>query len=116
MTSTAEEPDTKIVRRPASEIGFGIPITNWDDAFRLANAISKSAIVPKHFQGKPEDIVIAMQLGAEVGLSPMAALQSIAVINGRPGLWGDGQLAVVMASPFYVAHSDYFELESGERV
>jgi hypothetical protein len=36
--------------------------------------------------------------GLEVGLAPMAALQSIAVINGRPALWGDGALAVVRAS------------------
>ena len=29
----------------------------------------------------------------------MAALQSIAVINGRPSLWGDGALAIVRSSP-----------------
>jgi hypothetical protein len=34
-------------------------------------------------------------MGAEVGLPPMASLQNIAVINGRPSLWGDAQLAVV---------------------
>src|SRR5207245_2054255 len=36
--------------------------------------------------------------GMEVGFTPMAALQSIAVINGMPSIWGDGALALIQAS------------------
>ena len=38
-------------------------------------------------------------MGMEVGLQPMQALQSIAVINGRPSIWGDGALAIVKTHP-----------------
>jgi hypothetical protein len=38
-------------------------------------------------------------MGLEVGLQPMQALQSIAVINGRPSIWGDGALAIVKTHP-----------------
>lgn len=45
-----------------------------------------------------DKILIALQYGAEVGLSPMQSIQSVAVINGRPTMWGDAVLAVVLAS------------------
>ena len=31
--------------------------------------------------------MLAVQMGSEVGLRPMQALQNIAVINGRPAVW-----------------------------
>jgi hypothetical protein len=47
---------------------------------------------------KPEAVLVAIQLGAELGLTPMAALQNTAVINGRPAIYGDAALALVRAS------------------
>ncbi len=70
---------------------------DYDSAWRMAIAISKSGLAPKNIT-TPEAIFTAMQLGAEVGLSPMSALQNIAVVNGRPTIWGDAQLALVRAS------------------
>jgi hypothetical protein len=34
----------------------------------------------------------------EVGIQPLQAMQNIAVINGRPSIWGDAMLALVRAS------------------
>ena len=51
--------------------------------------------------------------GAEVGLPPFQAVQSIAVINGRPTMWGDGLLAVVQASG--VRLKEWSEGEGDER-
>lgn len=74
-----------------------------DDAFRLAKALSQSGeMVPKHFQGKPEAVMAAMLQGASIGLPPMQALQYIAVINGRPSVWGDALPALVMAAGHFI--------------
>jgi hypothetical protein len=56
-------------------------------------------MVPRDYIGKPGAIVVAIQLGMEVGLMPIQALQSIAVVNGRPTLWGDGALAIIKSHP-----------------
>ena len=74
-----------------------------DDAFRLADIVAKSSLCPKDYRGRTGDIVVAWQLGAEVGLEPMQALAGIAVINGRPSLWGDTFLAVAMNHPAFVS-------------
>ncbi len=70
---------------------------DYDSAWRLSVAISKSGLAPNGIQ-TPEAIFTAIQLGAEVGLTPMQSLQNIAVVNGKPTIWGDAQLALVRGS------------------
>jgi len=76
---------------------FTLSPRNLDEAMRYAEIISKTDMVPKDFQGKPGNVLLAVQMGAEVGLPPTQALQNIAVINGRPAIWGDAVLAIVKA-------------------
>jgi hypothetical protein len=80
------------------------------EAIEFAKLIADSGLVPKDFAGKPGAIVLAIQMGMEVGLLPIQALQSIAVINNRATLWGDGALAVVKGHPDFVSiHEDDLE-------
>ena len=80
--------------QPVSKPSAFEPAT-MDDAMKLAAYLAKSNIVPKDFQGKPENVFIAIVMGREVGLKPMAALQNIMVVNGRPSLWGDAVWALI---------------------
>ncbi|MCM8743591.1 recombinase RecT [Pseudomonas koreensis] len=87
---------------------FSLAPQNLEDALKFADFLSASDIVPKDFQRKPANILVAVQWGMELGLQPMQAMQSIAVINGRPSLWGDAVIALVRGSPLceYVYESD----------
>lgn len=67
-----------------------------DEAFRVSQAIAGSGLAPRGLD-KPEQIMVAIMAGAELGLAPFQALQSFAVVNGRPTLWGDGLMAVARA-------------------
>lgn len=77
----------------------GLALATMGEAMQFASMVAKSDFAPKDFKGKPESCLLAIQHGAEVGLSPMQSLQSIAVINGRPTIWGDAALALVQSSP-----------------
>lgn len=77
---------------------FNLTPKTLDEAMKLAELIANSDLAPKDFKGKPGNVLIAVQMGAEVGLAPMQALQNIAVINGRPSIWGDAVLAIVQGS------------------
>jgi hypothetical protein len=89
--------ETSLVQtqRPA----FDLSPQTFEQALTFSNYLADSDMVPKDFKGKPGNCLIAMQWGAEIGLKPLQALQGIAVINGRPSLWGDALLAIVRASP-----------------
>ena len=89
--------------------------TNFAEAVTFAKMLSTSELVPKDYRGKHTNILVAMQMGAEVGLSPMAALQSIAVINGKPSLYGDAALAVVQSHPSYESHREWVEGEGDKK-
>jgi hypothetical protein len=68
---------------------------NFQEAVHFAKMLAQSAMVPKDYVGKPENVMVALQWGAEVGLGPLQALNGISIINGRPALWGDAALALV---------------------
>jgi hypothetical protein len=77
----------------------GLALDTFEDAFRFSKLVATSDFAPKDFRGKPESCLLAIQHGAELGLSPMQSLQSIAVVNGRPSVYGDTALAVCKGSP-----------------
>lgn len=81
---------------------------NFKEAMEFSRLLSQSAFVPKDFRGKQGDILAAIQFGFELGVGPMQALQNIAVINGKPSVYGDLALALVQASGLmeYIKESD----------
>lgn len=72
---------------------------NFEHWQRIATMMSKSEMVPKAYAGKMQDILLAMEFGVSLGLAPLQAVQNIAVINGRPCLYGDAVLAVCSGHP-----------------
>ena len=73
--------------------------TTLQEAMKFSDILASSSMVPRDFQGKPGNVLVAIQWGREVGLGPLQALQNIAVINGRPSIWGDAALALVRGHP-----------------
>lgn len=73
--------------------------TNIEEVFRLATAIAKSGLAPNGMKS-PEQITIAIMHGMEIGLPPLQAVQRIAVVNGRPTIWGDAIPALLLSRGF----------------
>lgn len=69
------------------------------EAMKFAEVMASSSLIPRDYQGKPANVLVAVQWGREIGLGPLQALQSIAVINNRPALWGDAAIALVRGHP-----------------
>ena len=76
----------------------GLALQSVTDAMKFADTVANSDFAPKDFRGKPASCMLAIQCGAEIGLAPLQSLQSIAVVNGRPSVYGDAALAVCKAS------------------
>jgi hypothetical protein len=117
MNTTDVKTDTQVAvqdtAQPKAQISFGnqgVQLASIDEAFRFAKAVVASGFAPRGME-KPESVMIAIQLGMELGLTPMAALQNTAVINGRPAIYGDAALALVRASGQL---ESYAEQEIGE--
>jgi hypothetical protein len=74
-------------------------VTTLEQVWKLAKIAASSDLVPKDYKDKPQNVMVAWEMGRDLGLKPMQAVQNIAVINGRPSLWGDAMLAVIQSHP-----------------
>lgn len=102
----------KVEDRVVRASGLFEPQT-YAEAQKLAEMLAASDMVPKDFKGKPGNVLIALQLGREVGLQWLQAVQNIAVINGRPTVWGDALLAIAKASGTMEDFDERFDAGKG---
>lgn len=86
--------------------GFSLVPETLTQAMELAKLIADSDLAPKDYRNKPGNVLIAVQMGSEVGLSPMSAIQNIAVINGKPSLYGDAGKALLLQAGFVIEEDD----------
>jgi hypothetical protein len=99
--SNVETLPAKQEKRPVFEAGGSVGAIvpqSFEQAYRMADVITSADMAPKSYNRDANKVMVGIMHGLEVGLTPMAALQSIAVINGMPSIWGDGALALAQSS------------------
>lgn len=90
--------------------------TSFTEMREIAAMWASTEMVPKHYRGKPDDIIVAWQKGAELGLKPMQSLQHIATINGTPTVWGDAVLALVRQSGLLERFQERFTFDDAGQI
>lgn len=91
--------------------GGAILPENIDQTWRLATAVQKAGMAPRSLD-TVEKVLVAMLHGMELGLTPMASVQSIAVINGTPCVYGDALLGIVRGSGLLEYIKEWHENET----
>lgn len=84
-----------------------IPQT-FDDVYRFSQVLARSGLCP-YGMDTPEKVSVAILTGLEIGVKPMQAVQGIAVIGGRPCIWGDLALGIVRSSGLLEKFSEWYE-------
>ena len=87
---------------------------SFESVQRLARMILESGFAPK--DSTQISVAGAILKGLEVGVPPMQAVQGIAVINGRPAIWGDLMIAIVQRSPVCEEIDEWIEGEGDDMV
>ncbi len=108
---TASTKEVKAMAAP-SMVGMSIMPTTWEQLYRYANMIAESDFAPKDYKNKPANVMLAMQMGQEIGIKPLQAIQGIAVINGRPCVWGDSALALIQSSGLLEEFCETFDAKT----
>ena len=81
---------------------------DYEEAQRLAKLLCDAKMAPQGFE-KPETCLVGILQGMEMGLSPLFALQRMAIVDGRLTIWGDGALALVLRSGLCVSITEWLE-------
>src|SRR3990167_256651 len=105
-------PGLATMRAHGTEIRQALAILT--EAKGFADMLANSQFIPQAYRGKPGDIMACLLMGQMVGLNPIQALQGIAVINGKPSLYGDAALAVVRSHPDFADITERIEAGANE--
>lgn len=119
MKKTKEDVrDAETVERSiVAPIVFSTMPVTVQEAIKLSEMIASSDLAPKQFKGNAGNCYIAIQMGAEVGISPMQSIQNICVINGRPAIYGDMGKALLLSRGCRIQERDIKQIrETGEAV
>jgi hypothetical protein len=106
--NTPTTPLTEVALSAPTAVGFPVNVPPWaldlvgqlQPALVAAKLIIAAGMAPRGYD-KPEQIVVACAMGARLGLDPFSAMAGIAVVNGRPTLYGDAMLAVCQGHPAF---------------
>jgi hypothetical protein len=110
-TDVATKPLANEVSTSPMVKSFSMVPQTLADAMQLAKMIAESDLAPKDYKGKPGNVLIAMQMGAEIGIPALQAIQNIAVINGRPSIYGDLGKAMLLAGGCRIEERDMKEIK-----
>lgn len=78
------------------------------EAQQMCGALARSGLVPVAYADKPENMIVTIMAGAEIGIPPMASLRLYHIMDSVPRLSAEGIRAVLLAHP----EIEYFEPQS----
>lgn len=81
----------------SSQAGNALVPHGFAEAVRFAEMMAKSKMVPRHFQGKPEECLVIIEQAMRWEMSPYAVIQCASMIHDRPMYEGKLVAAVVNA-------------------
>lgn len=95
-----ESPPPLPASRPGEELEQGPrgDVARLRAAAEYAAYIGDTEFVPDTLRGRPAAIAAAIIAGAELGLQPLVALRTIAIIKGRPTLSAEAQRGLVTSA------------------
>lgn len=81
-------------------------LESLETALTYADGLVKTGVLPKHYydqngnpkQGSPQSVLLVIQMGREIGMSNLQAIQQIVPVNNTLSIKGDGAKALIMAS------------------
>lgn len=87
---------------------------SFENAQRMAKALAASNLVPTDYQGNTANTLIALEMSHRTGSSPMAVMQNMHVIHGRPS-WSSQFVIAALNSCGRFSHLRYRVTDLGTK-
>lgn len=84
-----------------------IDTKRFNQLWRIASGFARSTMVPEHFQGKPDNCFIAVQMAMRLGVDPFMFMQKCYIVHGKPGIEAQLAIALVNTSGIFRDALDY---------
>ena len=117
-TSGTEIADRDGASRVSFNTNMGIFASpeRFEFAQRAARAFAESDLVPKHFQGKLSNCMLALNIAERMGEEPLHVFQNLIVIHGRPGWMTQYMIARANMSGIFRGRISWKSEGAGEKL
>lgn len=75
--------------------------TSMNRVYKNAQVLAKSDLVPEMYKGKPENVMLAMDMASRTGFSLMQVMQNLYIVRGKPSWSGSFCMSAIKASGLY---------------
>lgn len=106
-----ESTDTITLAAQAGGLALNLELNTLADMQTFCKVVAGTELVPKLYVNKPDAVLVAAMQGREIGLKFFQSLQSIAVVNGVPSIFGDAALALIRGSGQLDDFDEWIEVE-----
>lgn len=65
---------------------------------RIAKMIASSSLIPSEYQGRVDNVMIAMEMANRMNISPLMVMQNLYIVKGKPGWAGKFVIAIINGS------------------
>ena len=80
-------------------------------AYQMAKGLSQSTLVPQQFQNNPANCLIALEQSNRLNISPMAVMQNLYIVQGKPSFSSSFIIGLINASGKYDMELQFDEEE-----
>lgn len=88
----------------------------FEHTWRIAKMFASSKLVPAHFQGKPEECMVALALADQLHVNPLLTMQNVFVVHGRPGFAAQFVIALANERGPFADPIQFEETGSGDKL
>ena len=108
-----QEVATTEKRNMVADLGNGIYSSSdtFQLAFQMAKGLSQSTLVPQQFQNNPANCLIALEQSNRLNISPMAVMQNLYIVQGKPSFSSSFIIGLINASGKYDMELQFDEEE-----
>ena len=75
---------SEIIVKPQQTVSIFGNISAFEDAQRMAKVLVTSKLVPTAFQNNLGDCMIALEMANRMGVNPIAVMQNLYIVHGKP--------------------------------
>lgn len=72
-----------------------------DKMMEMAKTLSKSTIVPQEYRNREENVFLALDMANRLGMSPMAIMGGMFVVQGKPSFSGSFIAGLIKSTPLF---------------
>lgn len=105
---TVERTDGNLpAQQPRTPVSLSRPLTDIDQAWRMAQALAGSSLLPDALRNRASDVLSMILYGQDLGLSPMQAIQGIYVVKGKPQMSAQTWIALTRRAGHRIAVTEH---------